>query len=221
MKKKLILSMISVSIILLGCKENQTGLQKDVINSAYDNCYTNLSKTLKSPSSLRVKESLVGVSTPEVTDVYRLYADEIIKDNKISALTRDSKTRFRMLSVNLNYEAQNSFGVYLPGNFECSYMYKLLEDRQSPSELDLFKVESDDNEKIELNTPIYNFKDSSNLKLTDSINKVVGDSNSYIFNANDEAMFSKLLEQSKDEQENIEREKEAQRIKKSLGWDKY
>ncbi|MHA3079540.1 hypothetical protein [Acinetobacter sp. ANC 5502] len=220
MKKKLILSIISVSIILLGCKENQTGLQKDVINSAYDNCYTNLSKTLKSPSSLRVKESLVGVSTPEVNDVYRLYADEIIKDNKISALTHDSKTRFRMLSVNLNYEAQNSFGVYLPGSFECSYMYKLGEDRQSPSELDLFLIQSDD-EKIELNKPIYNFKDSSNLKLTDSINKVVGDSNAYIFNANDEAMFSKLLEQSKDEKEDIEREKEAQRIKKSLGWDKY
>ena len=57
--------MMRILIILLviglsGCKESVTGLDKRVLNAAYDNCQEKLKSVLKSPSSLRISDAAIG-----------------------------------------------------------------------------------------------------------------------------------------------------------------
>ena len=212
MKKIILLALL---VGLVGCKESNSGLDKKVINTAYDNCYQKLASIVKSPSSLRVNETIAGVYMPEAEDVYRLFSNRIIdqKANEINGLYKDTDTRYRELGVTLDYEAQNSFGVYLPGTFSCSYIYSLRLDHHSPDFITLAKVQNDE-EEIKLNGTDIDVGNASNFKLNQNLHKITASTSSE-FSDLDKKMYADIMEQH----EFSKRDKEAERLKKSLGWD--
>lgn len=138
--------MLGIIVSLLGCKNNETALENNVINSAYDNCYNNLENLVKSPSSLNIIKANLEINFPQDNIVYKYFKDNLInKDTgKISILALDSQTRFRQLNLSLDYEAQNSFGASLRDKFSCSYIYKLREKNTSPDEIFLIQIETKD-----------------------------------------------------------------------------
>ena len=209
MKKIIILAVL---IGLAGCAENKTGLQKNVINTGFEKCTDYLTSSLKSPSSLRIGESIVFVQNPKVDDVYSVFSNILVKDGKITEIARDDKRRFREMLIVTSYEAQNSFGVYLAGTYQCQYLFELNNDEQSPKPLNtyLIKLKSDGKDAgIGAHIPIADFT-GSNLVLNKAIKKVVGTADGK-FTASDEEMYSKLIKQK----EYVDQELEAERIRKS------
>ncbi|WP_407595054.1 hypothetical protein [Acinetobacter lwoffii] len=170
MKKIIIFSLVAC---LLGCKEPQTELQKKVINTAYENCEEKLKATLKSPSSLRINNASASNYMPESQNIYNLYSKKILDDktNKITTLYKDSKWRYRSLNVGLSYEAQNSFGVYLPGEFSCTYMYELRGEDESPEGLKLIQIKSSD-EVADFNGLSISVDSASNYILNENIKNI-------------------------------------------------
>lgn len=178
----------ALATCLLGCKEPQTELQKEVINTAYENCQEKLKAVLKSPSSLRINNATVSNYIPESQTIYNLYSNEILSDktNKITVLHEDSKSRYRALNLSLNYEAQNSFGVYLPGDFSCTYIYELREASESPKDLKLIQIKSS-NEAFGfkgLSIPVDN---ASNYLLNENIKNISSSIGSF-FSESDKKM---------------------------------
>ena len=53
MKKIILLSLV---LGLVGCKETNTGMDKNLFNTSYDKCVDYLTDSLKSPSSLKIRE---------------------------------------------------------------------------------------------------------------------------------------------------------------------
>ena len=211
MKKIIFLAMV---VGLYGCKEDGTGLQKNVINTGFDKCKNYLSTSLKSPSSLNVNEATILVQDPKVEDVSNVFGNIIVKDGKIGSITRDDKTRFREMLVVISYEAQNSFGVYLGGTYQCQYLFELKNDEQSPKPLNtyLIKLKSDGEDiNLGMHIPITDFT-GSNIKLNKKIKRVIGTSESK-FTALDEKMYDEIIKQKEYKDQEIE----AERIRKS--WD--
>ena len=199
---------------LYGCKEDGTGLQKNVINTGFDKCKNYLSTSLKSPSSLNVNEATVLIQNPNVEDVSNVFGNIIVKDGKIGELTRDDKVRFREMLVVISYEAQNSFGVYLGGTYQCQYLFELKNDEQSPKPLNtyLIKLKSDGEDiNLGVHIPITDFT-GSNITLNKTIKRVIGTSESK-FTALDEKMYDEIIKQKEYKDQEIE----AERIRKS--WD--
>lgn len=199
---------------LYGCKEDGTGLQKNVINTGFDKCKNYLSTSLKSPSSLNVNEATILVQDPKVEDVSNVFGNIIVKDGKIGSITRDDKTRFREMLVVISYEAQNSFGVYLGGTYQCQYLFELKNDEQSPKPLNtyLIKLKSDGEDiNLGVHIPITDFT-GSNITLNKTIKRVIGTSESK-FTALDEKMYDEIIKQKEYKDQEIE----AERIRKS--WD--
>ena len=199
---------------LSGCKEDGTGLQKNVINTGFDKCKNYLSTSLKSPSSLNVNEATILVQDPKVEDVSNVFGNIIVKDGKIGELTRDDKVRFREMLVVISYEAQNSFGVYLGGTYQCQYLFELKNDEQSPKPLNtyLIKLKSDGEDiNLGVHIPITDFT-GSNITLNKTIKRVIGTSESK-FTALDEKMYDEIIKQKEYKDQEIE----AERIRKS--WD--
>lgn len=199
---------------LSGCKEDGTGLQKNVINTGFDKCKNYLSTSLKSPSSLNVNEATILVQDPKVEDVSNVFGNIIVKDGKIGEITRDDKTRFREMLVVISYEAQNSFGVYLGGTYQCQYLFELKNDEQSPKPLNtyLIKLKSDGEDiNLGVHIPITDFT-GSNITLNKTIKRVIGTSESK-FTAVDEKMYDEIIKQKEYKDQEIE----AERIRKS--WD--
>ena len=95
MKKILVTGIVALGLILSGCTENKTGLQKSVINTALDTCQTYLSGGLKSPSSLRISGVSTIVQQPNLDDIDNVFGNTIIRDKKISETARDNKARYR------------------------------------------------------------------------------------------------------------------------------
>ena len=199
---------------LSGCKENETGLQKNVINTGFDKCKNYLSTSLKSPSSLNVNDATILVQDPKVEDVSNVFGNIIVKDGKIGSITRDDKTRFREMLVVISYEAQNSFGVYLGGTYQCQYLFELKNDEQSAKPLNtyLIKLKSDGEDiNLGVHIPITDFT-GSNITLNKTIKRVIGTSESK-FTALDEKMYDEIIKQKEYKDQEIE----AERIRKS--WD--
>lgn len=208
--KKAILSVLIIG--LLGCAENKTGLQKNVINTGFEKCSDYLTSSLKSPSSLRISEASLFVQSPEVEDVYNVSRNIITKDGGITELARDSKRRFREMLVVISYEAQNSFGVYLGGTYQCQYLFELNNDEISPKPLNtyLIKQKSDGEDVgLGLHIPISDFT-GSNWFLNKTIKKVIKTADSK-FSASDEKMYSDLIKQK----EHADQELEAEKIRRS------
>lgn len=211
MKKIIFLAMV---VGLSGCKEDGTGLQKNVINTGFDKCKNYLSTSLKSPSSLNVNEATILVQDPNVEDVSNVFGNIIVKDGKIGELTRDDKVRFREMLVVISYEAQNSFGVYLGGTYQCQYLFELKNDEQSPKPLNtyLIKLKSDGEDiNLGMHIPITDFT-GSNINLNKKIKRVIGTSESK-FTTLDEKMYDEIIKQKEYKDQEIE----AERIRKS--WD--
>lgn len=159
---------------LSGCKEKETGLEKNVLNTAIGDCIARLSGSLKSPSSLKLGDITASANTPNPEDIYRVAAHEILDKN--GNISRDSdfmEERYRGFDVNIQYEAQNSFGVYLKDNLSCSYLYRLISDETSPQHgITVFKLKNMNEsvniqgEKIQIN--------GSNYMLDSKYSHVVG-----------------------------------------------
>lgn len=212
MKKLLAVGVLWLGLVLGGCAENKTGLQKNVINTSFEKCTDYLTSSLKSPSSLRVGEAAVFVQNPEVEDVYSVFGNLVVKNGKITEIARDDKRRFREMLVVISYEAQNSFGVYLGGTYQCQYLFELNNDEISPEPLNtyLIKLKSDGEEVgLGVHIPIADFT-GSNWVLNKTIKKVIRTSDSK-FTALDEKMYSDLIKQK----EYADQELEAERIRKS------
>jgi len=194
MKKVILLGLV---IGLIGCAESKTGLEKNVINAAYDNCSSGLLDILKSPSSLKIIDSNALVYIPSIETANRLFGDDLVEKNEINALAKRVKTRYRELGIFFKYEAQNSFGVYLPGVFECSYTYELTSDHKSPSSITLSKIKTGEEEAY-LNKSLtsYEFKKVSNINLNDNLKSIM-DGVTSSFESSDEIVYTKIIEYRK------------------------
>ena len=199
MKKIFLVGVLGFGLILGGCTENKTGLQKNVVNTAFEKCNEYLASSLKSPSSLRVSGGSVIVQQPDLSDVYDVFGSTIIKSNKISEIARDGKTRYREMLVIVSYEAQNSFGVYLGGTYQCKYLYELNNNESSPKPLNTYLVTlKSDGENIDMegiHIPIAEFT-GSNFTLNKSIKTIMSSANSG-FNQQDEQMYIDLVKKFK------------------------
>ncbi|NAR56695.1 hypothetical protein GPS50_04335 [Acinetobacter haemolyticus] len=212
MKKILIAGMAALGLVLSGCTESKTGLQKNVINTGFEKCTDYLTSSLKSPSSLRISEAAVFVQKPEAQDVYSVFGDIVVKDGKITEIARDNKRRFREMLVAINYEAQNSYGVYLGGTYQCQYLFELNNDEISPEPLNtyLIKLKSDGEDVgLGVHIPIADFT-GSNWVLDKQIKKLISTTDSK-FAAADEEMYKELIKQK----EYADQELEAEKIRKS------
>lgn len=212
MKKLLIAGVAALGLVLSGCTESKTGLQKNVINTGFEKCTDYLTSSLKSPSSLRIGEAAVFVQKPEAQDVYSVFGDIVVKDGKITEIARDNKRRFREMLVSINYEAQNSYGVYLGGTYQCQYLFELNNDEISPEPLNtyLIKLKSDGEDVgLGVHIPIADFT-GSNWVLDKQIKKLISTTDSK-FAAADEEMYKELIKQK----EYADQELEAEKIRKS------
>jgi major membrane immunogen (membrane-anchored lipoprotein) len=211
-KKLLIAGVAALGLVLSGCTESKTGLQKNVINTGFEKCTDYLTSSLKSPSSLRIGEAAVFVQKPEAQDVYSVFGDIVVKDGKITEIARDNKRRFREMLVSINYEAQNSYGVYLGGTYQCQYLFELNNDEISPEPLNtyLIKLKSDGEDVgLGVHIPIADFT-GSNWVLDKQIKKLISTTDSK-FAAADEEMYKELIKQK----EYADQELEAEKIRKS------
>lgn len=173
MQKLLLVGVVIFGIV--GCKESETGLQKNVINSAYKSCVGHLESLVKSPSSLRISRAIPVVEYPQDITIYKHFGSDLINTDtsKISQGNIDAKTRFRQLKINVDYEAQNSFGVFLGGAFVCKYIYSLHNQDESPQQIYLNSFETEDHISTLFSPlPVDN---ESNLKLNKNILKPVVD----------------------------------------------
>lgn len=166
MKKVILLSLF---IGLVGCVESETGLQKNVINSAYESCTSNLKESLKSPSGLKLGVALITVKEAPYEAIISIYGEKARKENPTeSLLTSENKAKFKGIAVLVDYEAQNSFGVMLKDTFTCGYIY-------NTDEKTVLKPYNLNREKI--TNPILlsdiNVDKSSNIKLISGIKKVI------------------------------------------------
>lgn len=161
---------------VIGCKDQETGLQKKVLNTAMNDCVTRLHDSLKSPSSLRVGEVLAATYMPKAKDVNRVASDLLIekKTGQISEVLQRLKVRYRELGLSIQYEAQNSFGVYLKGKFNCEYIYQLTSDKVSPEDDIWLSKLQNNNESVVANS-IIELKNGSNLILDSKYSKIIGD----------------------------------------------
>ncbi|QIC69820.1 hypothetical protein [Acinetobacter indicus] len=211
MKKLLIVGVAALGLVLSGCTESKTGLQKNVINTGFEKCANYLTSSLKSPSSLRISEAVVFVQKPEAQDVYSVFGDIVVKDGKITEIARDNKRRFREMLVAINYEAQNSYGVYLGGTYQCQYLFELNNDEISPEPLNtyLIKLKSDGEDVgLGVHIPIADFT-GSNISLDKNI-KTIKSSVDSSFTKHDEQIYVDLIKQRKAEDQKI-KERELKR----------
>lgn len=209
MKKIILLGLLAG---LAGCKETSTGLEKSVFNTSYEKCVDYLTGSLKSPSSLKISESNISTNIARAEDISTVFGDLIIKDGVVKDNIRAEKARFRELTVDIDYEAQNSYGASLRGLYQCKYLYMLNRDEISPKPLNtyLYKLISDGEDiNLGIHIPIANFS-GSNFYLNNTIKNIIGTKDSN-FNALDEENYQKV----EDQYELIHRQKEADRLKKS------
>ena len=196
MKRSLIAVLIAFA--LTGCEEKETGLQKSVINATYEKCLGDLKRQLKSPRSLIINDVIVATYPTTANDVYRTYGDLVIADNgkEISSLYTRLKTRFREIGASIDYEAQNSFGVFLPSTYSCSYVYMLTSDEVSPDELKLLKSGDLLVKPGNLNRSV-SIKDYSNFKINNKIKTIVGDVTPNHMKTDDQLLQAVLKEHQK------------------------
>ena len=199
MKKILIAGMAALGLVLSGCTESKTGLQKNVINTALDTCKTYLSGGLKSPSSLRISGVSAIVQRPDLSDISDVFGDIIIENNKITEIARDNKARYRELLMVIGYEAQNSYGVYLSGTYQCKYLYELNSEEVSPEPLNIYlialKSDGDNIDMEGIHIPIAKLT-GSNISLDKNIKTIISSADGS-FSKQDEQVYMDLIKKKK------------------------
>lgn len=201
MKKIILLSLI---LGLIGCKEPNTEMDKTLFNTSYDKCVDYLTSSLKSPSSLKIREVNISTVIPDAQDIKKVFGELIANKGVIKDPVKEDKARFRELMVDIEYEAHNSYAASIRGNYQCGYIFRLNKDEKSPESLNtyLYKLISDgENVDLGAHIPIPKFT-GSNLYLNSVIKSVVGAKDSQ-FNEIDtdnykkvEAIYSKEIQQA-------------------------
>ncbi|EXB42574.1 MULTISPECIES: hypothetical protein [Acinetobacter calcoaceticus/baumannii complex] len=204
--KKLVL--ISSLLLLGGCKESNTGLDKNVFNTSYDKCVEYLTNSLKSPSSLKIREANISTIIPPAEDINSVFGDIIAKDGLIKSSIKDEKARFRELTVDIDYEAHNSYGASIRGYYQCGYIYSLKNNETIPKPLNtyLYKLKSD-GEVLDLgvHVPFAEFS-GSNFYLNKVIKRIVGAKDSQ-FNEIDKNRYEEIEAIYRNKKQDIEAEK--------------
>lgn len=206
MKKIVLLGLI---ILLSGCKENNTGIDKKVINKAYSDCKSGLTDSLKSPSSLKISSVEIQQMMPSSEQIYASYGKKMIEDGKIVDYYITDQYRFRTLGVGINYEAQNSFGVLLRGNYICTYLYSIDKELNSPSSLYLTMVKVGTDTAYPFTT-LEDLDNESSIILNSDI-KNISSSNDISFSKRDKEVYGELIEIHKFKN----REQEAEELRQS------
>lgn len=170
MKKVFLLAIVAG---LMGCKDHKIGLDKNVINTAYTDCFSSLEDVTKSPKSLQINSVSAGSFVPTSSYVYDKIGGDLVGSGKIENLDKKANLGFRVLSVSINYDAQNSYGVYLRGGFECQYLYETSTAGDSPKLITLVSIKTNDDE-VGPNRPLSDFSKFSNIKLNSLISKRFG-----------------------------------------------
>nr|WP_312824997.1 hypothetical protein [Acinetobacter oleivorans] len=212
MKKLLFLYLL---VGLAGCKETQTGLDKNLFNTTYSKCVDYLTDSLKSPSSLKVRAANISINTANAEDINSVFGDLIIKNGIIEENIKDEKARFRELLVNIDYEAQNSFGASIRGLYQCKYITRLNNAETSPKPLNIYLHKLiNDGEDINLgvNIPISDLN-GSNFSINSDIKKIVGTADSQL-NETDIKRYKEI--ESINEYKRLDNE--AEKLRQS--WDK-
>ncbi|MDO7434602.1 hypothetical protein Q5X65_15815 [Acinetobacter baumannii] len=189
--KKIIL--LSLFLGLVGCKETNTGMDKNLFNTSYDKCVDYLTDSLKSPSSLKIREVSIATNMAKAKDINNVFGELITKNGLIKDSVKTEKARFRDLTIDIEYEAQNSYGASIRGYYQCGYIFRLNNNETSPAPLNtyLYKI-TNDGENVELGTqiPIADFS-GSNLSLSKEINRIVGVKNSQ-FTESDSKIYKEV-----------------------------
>lgn len=210
-KRILVLSLIA---LLGGCKETNTGIDKKVFNSTYDKCVDYLTNSLKSPSSLKIGEANISTVIPPAEDITNVFGDLITKDGVVKDNIKDEKARFRELTVDIDYEAHNSYGASIRGYYQCSFIYRLNKDEVSPEPLNtyLYNLKSDGEDiGLAAHIPLAEFQ-GSNFYLNKAIKRVVGAKDSP-FNEIDTNRYKEIETIYR----NQKHEREAEKLRES--WD--
>ncbi|MDO7441116.1 hypothetical protein Q5X54_12555 [Acinetobacter baumannii] len=211
MKKIIFLSLV---LGLVGCKETNTGMDKKVFNSTYEKCVDYLTNSLKSPSSLKIGEANISTVIPPAEDIANVFGDLITKDGIVKDSVKEEKARFRELTVDIDYEAHNSYGASIRGYYQCGFIYQLNKDEISPEPLNtyLYKLKSDGEDfGLAAHIPLTEFQ-GSNFYLNKAIKRVVGAKDSP-FNEIDNKRYKEIETIYK----NQKQEREAEKLRES--WD--
>lgn len=211
MKKIILLSLV---LGLGGCKETNTGIDKKVFNSTYDKCVDYLTNSLKSPSSLKIGEANISTVIPPAEDITNVFGDLITKDGVVKDNIKDEKARFRELTVDIDYEAHNSYGASIRGYYQCSFIYRLNKDEVSPEPFNtyLYNLKSDGEDiGLAAHIPLAEFQ-GSNFYLNKAIKRVVGAKDSP-FNEIDTNRYKEIEKIYR----NQKHEREAEKLRES--WD--
>lgn len=195
MKKVLLLGLV---VGLVGCKETNTGLDKELLNTGYDKCKEYLRASLKSPSSLKIDQATIStfIATPD--NVYRVYKHILFDDGQLKKSHIEEKIRFREFLVDIDYDANNSYGAALRGSYQCEFIYMLKNDQMSPQALDTYmmtNIESEENEGVSVDIPLAELK-GSNFFLDGKIQSIIGVKEN-AFSELDKKMYLNLSEKQK------------------------
>lgn len=148
---------VLVALSLTGCKEKDTGLEKQVINAAHGACLDKLTGLLKSPSSLKVSKVDIFLAQPNADLVFGLYHDDIIDKEKgriKESYEQVLKPHYRTLGTHIEYDAQNSFGTMLRGQFFCEFAYEIYNTGNGSDYLEWSKI-IQDNEVVDFTTGLF------------------------------------------------------------------
>ncbi|MGN5766273.1 hypothetical protein ACNQO6_18180 [Acinetobacter calcoaceticus] len=209
MKQIILLSLV---LGITGCTESNTSLDKNLINTTSDMCKKYLTESLKSPSSLKISQINVATNIAKAADIYSVFGNQIISDGVIKENVKKEKHRFRDLTVDIDYEAQNSYGASLRGLYQCKYIFVLSKDETSPKSLNtyLYKIESDGSDsELVAHVPIASFT-GSNVFLNSDIKRING-AKDINFTKLDEDNFKSI----QDQYNSFKQQNEAERLKKS------
>ncbi|KQD03314.1 hypothetical protein [Acinetobacter soli] len=208
--KKIVL--IGLMLTLTGCKDPKTNLNKNVVNTAYSECYQKLYSSLKSPSSLKLITSSVINTYPSAVDVSKNMLGIIDSNGQVEKSVSVQKTRFRELKIYIDYEADNSFGASIKNRFNCNYLYKLNEEKQSPETLNFYSLETGE-DKIEVSQLLSDFSKQSNYNIDNKIKNIINNAD-FKYGNRDEEIIKESIENYKNNKMNDE----AQKLRES--WDK-
>lgn len=192
-----------VALSLTGCKEKDTGLEKQVINAAHGACLDKLTGLLKSPSSLKVSKVDIFLAQPNADLVFGLYRDDIIDKEKgriKESYEQVLKPYYRTLGTHIEYDAQNSFGTMLRGQFFCEFAYEINNTGNGSDYLEWSKI-IQDNEVADFATGLFAepsilISKYSNWKLHGDIRNIFAEV-TVVPNDKDQKMLQEVFELSK------------------------
>lgn len=210
MKKVLLL--ICIPLAVIGCEDSNTSLDKNVINTAYKNCYKDMYEALKSPSSLKLVNGSIINTYPSAIDVSKNVVEILDSDGYVKKSILEHETRFRELKVYIDYEADNSFGASIKNRFNCNYIYRLEGEQKSPKVLNLYSLATGE-EAIKVSQLLNDFSKQSNYKIDNQIKNIINNADLKYGNRDDE-----IIKEAIENYKNNKMNEDAQKLKES--WDK-